>query len=219
MANWLDNAFYNFDNAILGFWHNLAEGAGGFLTPFMKIVSFFGMKGICMIILGLILTLFKQTRKLGLGALFAILFGFLTTNVLVKNLVARARPYTHAEYVPWWNTVGNPTESEYSFPSGHTTVAMSALTAIFLLSNKKKYTWTLFFGVILMGASRNYLMVHYPTDIIGGIIVGGVSATLSWLLTAWVYRVMERHDSNKFCKFWLNACLINLFRKKENEEK
>ncbi len=218
MAGWLDVAFYGFDTAILGFWNSVAQGAGKVLTPIMEVISFFGWKGIAMIVLGVVLLLFKKTRRLGVGALIAIAFGALFTNVLIKNLVARARPYTHEQFIPWWNAVGSPVESEYSFPSGHTTVVTSALTGIFLTSKQKKYTWTLIFGIILVGISRNYLMVHYPTDVIAGVIVGGVSATISLFVTKGVYKLIEKKQENKVCSFILNACILDLFKKKQVEK-
>ncbi len=214
MATWLDTTFFGFDNSILGFWHSLAEVAGGFFTPFMNVISFFGAKGLCMIAISVILCLFKRTRKCGVAALIGILFGFITTNLIIKNLVARARPYTRAEYQGWWQLVGAPTESEYSFPSGHTTVATDALVAMFIVSKKKSVSWLLLLAPVLMGISRNYLMVHYPTDVIGGIIVGSIAAVCSALLINYLYRLMERHADNKFCKFILNACIIDLFKRK-----
>ncbi len=214
MASWLDTAFYNFDNAILSFWHSVALKIGSVATPVMEVISFFGYKGLMMILLGVILLLFKRTRKLGVGGLIAILLGFLITNLTVKNLVARARPYTHAEYIPWWSAVGKNVESDLSFPSGHTTVVTSMLTAIFLLSKNKKYTWICLIGVALMGASRNYLMVHYPTDVIGGIIVGLITSSLATVITNYLYKAFYKNADNGFCKFVLTACVTDLFKKK-----
>lgn len=218
MAEWLNTAFYSFDYAIFEFWHNAAKAAGGFLTPLMNFVSFFGAHGLCMIVLGVILLLFKKTRKHGVAALMAILFGFIMTNLLIKKLVARPRPYTHEEYISWWEFVGGVKESEHSFPSGHTTVATDTLIAIFLISKKKNISWLCIVGAVLMGVSRTYLVVHYATDVIGGLIIGTVAAVLSTVLVNYLFGIMERHSDNALCKFVFNACIIDLFRKKKPKE-
>ncbi len=216
MANWLDVAFYGFDNAILGFWGGLAESAGVFFTPFMKFISSFGTKGIFMVLLSVILLLFKSTRKHGLTALISIIIGALITNVVLKNLVARARPYTHSEYQAWWAIVGSPTESDYSFPSGHATIATDCFVAIFLASKKKSVSWLWIVGALLICLSRNYLMVHYPTDVIAGVIVGLIAAISAKLLVDYIYKKLENNKENKFSIFALNASIVALFYKKKS---
>ena len=85
------------------------------------------------------------------------------------------------EYYNWWKYVGGLHYKEFSFPSGHTTATMAAMMCIFLTCNKK-YSWLVFIFVALMGLSRNYFMVHYPTDILGGIMVGGVSGIIAYII-------------------------------------
>ncbi len=215
MADWLDTVFYGFDKAILGFWNSVAEGAGGFFTPIMRIVSLFGDKGIFMILLSIVLMLFKKTRKHGLSALIAIIIGALFTNLILKNVVARARPYTRGEFKTWWELVGAKTESDYSFPSGHATIATDCLFAIFLVSKKKSVSWLLIVGTLLICISRNYLMVHYPTDIIAGVIIGVIAAILATILVDFIYKKIQLNEANKFYNFMLNACILDLFKKKK----
>ena len=217
MAVWLDTAFHGFDYAILGFWHSVAKVMGGFMTPFMNFVSFFGYHGLCMIAVGVILLLFKKTRRHGVTALIAILFGFITTNLFLKKVIARPRPYTRSEYASWWEFVGAVKESKNSFPSGHTTVATDTLIAIFLVSKNKKISWLCIVGSLLMGASRNYLQVHYATDVIGGLIVGWTMSTASFFRVRWLFSIMEKHKETAFCKFVLNACILDLFKKKKQQ--
>ena len=57
--------------------------------------------------------------------------------MILKNVIARLRPYEYMEYIEWWNYVGNTLESDYSFPSGHVTVTMATMMGIFLNTNKK----------------------------------------------------------------------------------
>ena len=218
MANWLDRVFYSFDKAILGFWHQVAQATGSVMTPLMRFISSFGATGLFMILLSVILLFFKSTRKHGLASLIAIVIGIIITNVLLKDLIARARPYTHAEYQDWWRLVGSSTEEEYAFPSGHATIATDCFLAIFLVSKRKNISWLWIVFAVLICASRNYLMVHYPTDVISGALIGAGAAILGVISTNAIYKKMQANPTKKFNNFMLNACAINLFRKKRNDD-
>ena len=84
-------------------------------------------------------------------------------------------------FVPWYKPSGIAESNEFkSFPSGHTTAAFAAMTAVYLTGNRK-YSWTAFIFAFLMGISRIYLAVHFPSDVLGGVIVGlfaGIVGTL-----------------------------------------
>ena len=125
----------------------------------------------------------KKTRKLGICILISLAIGAIFTSLFLKNAIGRHRPYLSGvdEYYNWWKYVGGLQYKEFSFPSGHTTATMAVMMCIFLTCNKK-YSWLVFIFVALMGLSRNYFMVHYPTDILGGIMVGGISGIISYLI-------------------------------------
>lgn len=104
----------------------------------------------------------------------ALVLDLLMTNCLLKNLVARTRPYDVANFTDL--IVKKP--KDYSFPSGHTAASFAAVTALFM-SRKKLLGAISCVIAILIAFSRMYLYVHFPTDIIGGIVVGvaaGVAA-------------------------------------------
>jgi undecaprenyl-diphosphatase len=84
--------------------------------------------------------------------LLAIAIGALLTNLCIKNAVARPRPYWDETSIfhQWWVEVGARIENDFSFPSGHSTQAFSAMTAVFLVGNKK-YSWFSYVFAILMG--------------------------------------------------------------------
>ena len=216
MANWLNSAFFNFDKSAFIFMNNLAKKAGGFLSPFCEFISFFGDGGICLIVLSLVLLLFRKSRKTGASMLFAIIVGALFTNVLLKNIVARERPFNENPlYTAFWLEAGASSVSEFSFPSGHTTVVMTSMTALFLSTNKK-VSWTAYIFVLLTGFARVYLIVHYLTDVLAGLLVGGASGVIGYYLANALFNYFEKNKEKKACDFILNADLTNFIKKKKD---
>ena len=224
-AQWLNTAFAGFDHAILEFYHKLATVADPICQPIAEIFAVIGDGAMACFVLAAILLLFAKTRKSGITIAFAVGFAALITNVTVKPMVARPRPYASgvADFVEWWEFVGAHKHSEFSFPSGHTTSAMAGALALCLClclfngkENNKKYRWVIIpsaLYVILMGASRNYIMVHYPSDILGGIIAGAIGAIVAFLFINFIYRSFEKNTDNPVSSFMLNADIRNLFKK------
>ena len=217
MVEFLNTAFNGFDGGVFNAMHNLAVGAGGFFTPFFKIITLLGEKGILFILAGLVLLCFAKTRKIGVCMIGAIAIGAIITNITLKPIVARPRPFTDPEFTGFWEYVGSPQESENSFPSGHTTSIMAFATAMFITCNKK-WSWVGFVGTILMGMSRIYLIAHYTTDVIAGIIVGGIAGVLAFFITKLIYTIVDKNKDKKFFKFVLEFDICSLFCKKEKIE-
>lgn len=210
-AAWLNSTFADFDFAIFDFFHKLHDSAaGGFLDVFFNTVTKLGHDGIALIIISLILMLFKKTRKAGSAMLAGIIVGAVFTNLTIKPLVSRPRPYTFTDspVYQWWLNAGAQVESDRSFPSGHTTSAMAMVTGLFCVTNKK-VSWLAFFFAIFMGMSRIYLCVHYPTDVIGGLIIGAIGGVIGGLLVNWFYK----HGEHKLNKTYINFSFANLFKK------
>lgn len=214
MAHWLDTVCYTFDHAILRAIHEFTVATGGFFNFLMRFISLLGEEGICLILLGLVLFCFKKTKRQGFCVLLAIACGAVITNILLKNIVARPRPFANEAraFFDWWQYIGAPHASENSFPSGHTTAAMAAMTALFLTTNKK-YSWTAFAFAALMGLSRMYLMVHYPTDVLGGLISGTLGAIGGYFLSRWLLSLCERHKEKPVIRALLNFDLAVLLRR------
>ena len=114
-----------FELKMLDFIHNLLGST--FSDNFFAFITKLSDGGIFFIILGLVLLIFKKTRKAGITVLLSIIIGYITGNLILKNIVARTRPYdvnTALEII-----TKRPTD--YSFPSGHTLVAIESAFSIF----------------------------------------------------------------------------------------
>ena len=189
-AIWINNTFASFDQNMVVLVHRLHEMAGGFFTPFFEFISELGHGGIPLIILAIILMLFRKTRRYGTAMLIGLTIGALITNCCLKILIARARPYTDETkaffstdlYQRLWLMVGQNVESDKSFPSGHTTAAFAAMTALFLVGNKI-ISWTAFIFAFLMAVARIYLVVHYASDVLAGMIVGVLAGIIAYFIS------------------------------------
>ena len=146
-------------------------------TPFLdRLMVFFTALGdSSRLWIGLIifLILFKKDRKWGILIAVALIFESLLCDNFLKPLVARERPFTRLSAFP----AGTPLivlPRSYSFPSGHT---MSSFVAATILYCRQKSSGIFFYIIAaLIGFSRIYLFVHYPSDVFAGIILGIILA-------------------------------------------
>ena len=214
MAEWLNSTFYNLDRSVFLAMHDLCLSAGRFFTPLFKVITFLGNGGWAFLVLGAILLLFKKTRKIGLCVLLAIGCGALITNVTLKNLVARERPYIASdEYFNFWQLAKGAVESEKSFPSGHATVTMASMMAVFLTANKK-WSWVGLFFALIMGITRLYFIVHYFTDVFVGLLVGALAGVIGYFITKALFSAFEKRKEKKAFNFILNADITDILKKK-----
>ena len=141
------------------------------MNGFWRFITSLGDDGLFWIGLGILMLFFKKTRKPGMAGLLAMALNFLMTNLTIKNLVARPRPYTVLENLEI--LIEQP--GEFSFPSGHTSSSFAFAVAVYLLL-PKKYGVPALVLAALISLSRLYVGVHYPTDVLGGFIVGTACA-------------------------------------------
>ena len=143
----------------------------GLHTPARDAVMLFftrlGNAGFVWIALAAILLLFRRTRRAGCILALALVCDLVLCNFVLKPLVHRVRP---CDLLPE-AVLLIPHPSDYSFPSGHTAASFTAVAALWLAGKKQWALAALPLGV-LIAFSRMYLFVHYPTDIIGGVLVG-----------------------------------------------
>jgi len=145
------------------------------LDPIVSLYTKLGDAGILWIALSLAMLLWKPTRRAGALALLAMALGLLVTNLTIKPLVERDRPWLD------WPIVPLVTEKDpNSFPSGHTCAAFAAGLS---WARALPWSWGRTAAVVLavlMGLSRLYVGVHYPTDVLAGALIGALCAWAAW---------------------------------------
>ena len=89
---------------------------------------------------------------------------------------------------------------------------MAAMAGYFFASNKKYISWTALLFAVLMGCSRIYLCVHYPSDILGGIVVGILAGLIAYLLINLLYSKTNK----KGIKAMVEWDIVNQIKKKKS---
>lgn len=177
-----------------------------FLTAIMTTVTTLGDEGIIFIVLGLVLLCTKKYRKAGLSVLIALVVMLVLNNLVLKELMARPRPFNlDPEAYAWWHEVYKYPNfnihqpSSYSFPSGHTSSAFAAAIAVLFYDRKLGIPTTIFAAI--MGFSRIYVEVHYCTDVIGGAIVGIIYALIGCAIAKLLFPYVDKVLTAIFSKF------------------
>lgn len=156
-----------------------------FLDAVMPVITFLGDGGWFWIAAAVVMLFFKRTRKTALMTGAALIIGLLICNLILKPAVARIRPYEVMEGIK----LLIEKQSDFSFPSGHTTASFEAAT-VFMLRDKRFGIPALVLACII-AFSRMYLYVHYPTDIIGGIVIGTLCGLLGYFVVGYVWKRVE----------------------------
>ena len=151
-----------------------------FLDTVMPYISSLARHGEFWILVAVVLLCFKKTRKAGLAMGIAMALGFLVGNIGLKNIIARTRPYDMVEVEVLVKHL-----SDFSFPSGHTLVSFNA--AIALHHYHRKWGVTALVLASLIALSRLYLFVHYPTDVVAGLLLAVLLAFVSCRLVDWLW--------------------------------
>ena len=152
----------------------------------MCAITRLGDAGIIWILLCIVLLILPKTRKSGVVLMAALLVDLVVCNVILKPLVHRIRPFdvkTGIELL-----VKRPTD--YSFPSGHTAASVASVMALYLAGEKKIWVPALVLAV-LIAFSRLYLYVHYPTDVLGGMIIGIAAGAIGYWLVKKVQELIK----------------------------
>ena len=167
----------NTDFQILNFIQEHIRNA--FLDPVMAVLGYLGEAGAVWIILAIVLLFFRKTRPAGVCMLAAMALGYLIGDIGIKHLVARPRPFLVNTDVDLY--INAPTS--HSFPSGHSTAAFAAVTSLFgMLKEKRWIAYSALGLAILIVFSRLYNYVHYPSDVLCGILLGVICGLVMALI-------------------------------------
>ncbi len=148
-----------------------------FLDAIMKFITGLGNGGIIWIILAAVLLIIPKKRKSGIILAIALLVDFIICNCILKGMFRRIRPFDVNTAIQL--IINRP--KDFSFPSGHTAIAFASFTAL-RFAGEKKICKPVFVLACLIAFSRLYLYVHYPTDLLGGIIAGIISGSIGFAI-------------------------------------
>lgn len=164
----------SFNMAIL---NQFKDWHGPVIDKIMQGFTLVGTDGIIFLIVGLILLITVRHRKAGFMILFASSINLVIVEAL-KHIVKEPRPFiTHPQLLHF--VIGTP-PSSYSFPSGH---ASAAFVGAFVVGYFfKKWRIPVYIFATCVAVSRPFLLVHYPTDVIVGAIIGVISGIIAFFL-------------------------------------
>ena len=161
-----------------------------FRTMLMKLVSFIGSPKMSIIYV-VIIAFFLWGFKYKIPALWALgtIAGGDVVAYVVKDIVKRARPAQHMA-----------TDDGYSFPSGHVFgfFLVAAILFMVVIPNLKK-SWLrllcqilLVLFIIILAISRVYLYAHYPSDVIGAMLLAYTWLQVAQWLYVWLAPILQR---------------------------
>ena len=166
-----------FDYTILDWFQSIHSEI---LTRIFQWITTLGEGGALWVAVALTLLVWKKTRVIGVTMLVALLFTLLVGNLTLKPLVARPRPCWRHPEIPL--LIANP--KDFSFPSGHAMSSFAAATALFMW-NRRIGIFAILMAVV-MAATRMYFYVHYPTDIVAGMLIGIFLGIFAYRLVKWM---------------------------------
>ena len=168
----------------------------GFLDAVMPIVTLFGEGGIFWIAWAVLMLIFPKTRKTGIAMGIALVMGVLICNVTLKPLVQRPRPYDfQAENFGVTIKLLIDAQHDFSFPSGHTIASFEA--AVPLLLYDKRMGIPAMMIALLVTFSRLYLYVHWPSDVLAGVLLGAAVGWAGAKLAKKAGKIIEKRKAGR----------------------
>ena len=153
-----------------------------------------------LLLLALVWILLHQNRRHALLMLVMLAFTMLVADQvssgLIKHLVERLRPTHDPSLDNMVHVINGYRGGMYGFVSSHAANFFAVATLLSFVMRHRLVTCSLFTWALLQCYSRVYLGVHYPGDIMGGIVVGVLAGWLLWCLMRWIqhrWRLPQGH--------------------------
>ncbi len=167
---------------------NWIQGASPMLDIPMVAVSMVTSMAALWLVLAFIMTCSERYRRMGVAIVVSLAITLIVVDVIMKPYIGRIRPFEVADFQL---IIDAPTS--YSFPSGHTSYAFAAATCIAYYNRKWGVPAVVFAAIV--GFSRMYLYVHWPTDVLAGAIIGTVIAlSCIWFMSWYIPYFRELPD-------------------------
>lgn len=237
----INSTFYGFDTAVYRFFSSIQSIP---LNKFAWFMTFFGGDTFFYILLAaaIVLCVPKKTRKYGMSIVLGMGIAWLVTNLGIKLIIQRPRPFVTLRDDPFWTfyehahqfaaqgTSHQPSyEPSFSFPSGHTTNSFSYTTAFILAgctsyktgstTKHRKWQWWLVWVPFFVGMSRIYIFVHYPSDVFFGMFNGILWGTIGFLLANAICEAIDDHEAKKKAlSFTSDHSVISFGSSKKNKK-
>ena len=147
------------------------------LTAILTPITLLGNWAIPWFILAVTLLCMKKYRKWGILMILSLALEYVCTDIVLKAIFSRARPFTVNQAIELLISAPH----SYSFPSGHTGSSFACATAMCFSKKKRLYIPALIFAA-LTAFSRLYFYVHFPSDVLVGMLVGILCAAITYLI-------------------------------------
>lgn len=202
------------DINIINWIHSNLHGSD-IINQIVKCITFLGDYGIVWLTLAFILILFKKTRKAGILVLISTGATVVINSAVLKFIFNRQRPFIgNEELVTFIKGIGMELPDGSSFPSGHAFVSFCCAMVLTLQLRKK---WP--FIYILSSAialSRVFLCVHYPTDVLAGMVIGSAVGVAIYFVCNFLFNKLDEFVLRKRQQTSENKMVVSV--KNESEE-
>lgn len=153
-----------------------------------------------LLVLALLWILLHQNRRHALLVLAMLVLAMLVADQvssgLIKQIVERLRPTHDPSLESMVHVVNGYRGGMYGFVSSHAANSIAVATLFSLIMRHRLVAVSLFTWAVLQCYSRMYMGVHYPGDILGGIVVGLLAGWLFWGLMRWLQRRYRLHEGH-----------------------
>ena len=164
---------------------------GTVLDPLMVSITYSATSGLIWFVLGFLMTCSQRWRRCGVSVIVVVAVTYIVVDVVLKPLICRDRPFAVEDFDL---LIAAP--DSWSFPSGHTASAFAGATAI--LIHSRGWGCVAMVYAALVGISRIYLCMHWPTDVVAGALIGiAVALVAVWFMSRWIpyFRDLDRGDA------------------------